>query len=188
MLLAVVVIIGGIYSIAKNKPGDEGREPALGTRKTYSNEEYGISFQYLSNYFLEEKEVGDRHRKHYQIIITEDTEENRRLREGEETTPREGPTAMTIDIYQNNIDKLPLYKWLTETNQSNFKLSDGSYMSITLASKEAVSYSWNGLYQGDTVALEHSDNIIALSVTYLNLEDKIRAVFKNVVLTTVSFK
>lgn len=187
MLIAAVAIIGSIFSFTKG-PGDEGREPSLNTRKSYSNDIYGINFEYPANYFLEEREVGTGERGHYQIMLTEDTEENRRLRQGEATIAREGPTAITIDFYQNNIEKLELYKWLTETNQSNFKLSDGSYMSLTQSGKEAVSYTWDGLYTGDTVALLYKDNIVALSVTYLGPDDEIRKDFKNVVLTTLTFK
>lgn len=150
-----------------------------GGKKYYENGKYGISFSYPENYFLEEKEIGDGHRYHYLISLTDDTEENRLVREG--LSPgREGPVAITFDFYQNNLDNLSLENWLVGTNNSNFKLSDGTYAKTELSGAEALFYKWSGLYEADVYAFSHSGNIVAATVTYIDPEEQIRKDFKKV--------
>lgn len=144
---------------------------AAPTTKHYENAVYGIAFDYPLGYVLDEKERGDGHREHYGIVL---------IRE-EDSEPRvnsEGPTAVTIDLYQNNLDKQTLTGWLTGNNQSNFKLSDGTYATTTVDGKEAVTYRWSGLYEGETTAFPHNDRIVAVSVTWLTPEDENVATYK----------
>ena len=149
-------------------------------RKYYVNEKFGISFRYPGNYFLEEKEVGDGHRYHYLITLTDDTEENRLVREGK-SPGREGPVAITFNIYQNNLDMMSPESWLKGTNQSNFKLSDGNYQKTAVAGKEALSYKWSGLYEADALVFSHGDNLISATVTYIEPSEKIRTDFPDIV-------
>src|SRR3989344_7074505 len=48
----------------------------------YNSARFGISFFYPKGYHLEEREVGDALRYRTTIVLTEDTEENRLVREG----------------------------------------------------------------------------------------------------------
>lgn len=134
------------------------------TMKHYENATYGIAFDYPLGYVLDEGERGDGHRGHYGIVL---------IRE-EDSAPRingEGPTAVSIDLYQNNLDNQTLLGWLTGSNASNFKLSGGTYASSTVDGKEAVTYRWSGLYEGETTAFLHNGRIVAVSVTWLTPED-----------------
>jgi len=165
-----------LEKIVESNPNDMANWPS------YQNESYGLSFKYPPHYFLEEKEVGNGERKHYAIILTEDTEENRLVREGK-SPGREGPIAITFDVYQNNLDKLSLIDWLTKTNASNFKLSDGTYATTTIASINGINYRWSGLYEADAVAFLHKENIIAATATYIAPEDSTLKDFEKILET-----
>jgi len=169
-VLGIVVILALLITGAFFYGGNLMNPPApqIAENNLYANGVYGISFQYPAGYVLTEREVGNAERGHYNITI---------VREEDATPPEngEGPTAITIDIYQNNIDNQTLIDWLTNTNASNFKLGDGAYASTTVNGTEAVSYRWSGLYEGETTAFLHDGNIIAVSVTYFTREDQIRA-------------
>jgi len=147
--------------------------------KSYSNSAVGLSFTYPQKYYLEEKEVGNGERSHYAIILTEDTEENRLIREGK-SPGRDGPIAITVDIYQNNLDKQTIAGWIKNTSESNYKLSNDVLASTTVASQEALSYSFDGLYVADSVVTGFKDSIISFTVTYLNRNDQIRNDFQSV--------
>ena len=83
----------------------------------------------------------------------------------------EGPTAITIDIFQNDIDKQSIMDWMTGTNDSNYKLGDGAYVRTTVGDVDALVYTWSGLYEGKTTVFAHGDDIIAVSVTWLTPTD-----------------
>lgn len=168
LVIAIVTAIGAI-SVKKI---NNNEVPAI---KTYTSQKLGLSFSYPASYFVEEKNIGNGEREIYQIELTADTQENRLVREGK-TPPREGPTAITITNYQNNLDNLSVEQWVKNTNDSNFKLSpDGKIENTSLiqGSHQALSYKWSGLYEGKTTVFTHSSNIIAVSVTYLTPQDPI---------------
>lgn len=132
--------------------------------KYYAHDDYGVSFEYPDDYSISEAERGNGERSHWAITL---------IRK-EDAGPREnseGPTAITIDIYQNTLDEQSLIEWLYGSNASNFKLSDGTYESLLLSGRQAVRYRWSGLYEGETIALIHRDRIIAFSVTSILPED-----------------
>jgi len=160
---------------------DEPQDVAF---KEYSSTIFGMTFKYPSYYFLEEKNTGTSQRPRTTIILTEDTEENRLVRE--DLSPgREGPVAITIDIHQNDIDNLSAEAWVRSSNDSNFKLSNGLLSSVTIAGRQAVSYAWSGLYEADNVVVASNDNLYSLAVTYLTPSDQIRRDFHNL-LTSIS--
>lgn len=155
--------------------------------KLYSSDKYGISFSYPKKYFLIEKlQSISNDRYHYAISLFEDTEFNRKLVTGE-VVGTEGPVSITFDIYQNNLDKKSLLGWMNNSNVSNFKLGDGKHSLIEISGKEAVRYTWDGLYNGETVAFISGDNIVAMSVTYDSSEDDIKKDFEKVLLS-IKFK
>jgi hypothetical protein len=153
--------------------------------KTYSNQTYGLKFLYPKEYFLEEKEVVEGvGLRHLQIILTEDTEENRLLREGQ-SPGREGPVSVTILAYPK-LGSSNVFEWVTKSagNISNYKISkEGTTASTTVSGKEAIRYSWSGLYEGDSIATSNDKNFIIFSVTYMNPSDKIRSDFQKILST-----
>lgn len=188
--IGAIVALGGAYlfmsaqnqDILPSSPNGNVAQDETEDWNTYTNEEFGFEFRYPKIYFLEEREVGDARRANYFIMLTEDTEENRLVREGK-APEREGPLAITFDIYQNNLDKLSLVKWLTGTDDSNFKLGNGTYGTTTISGREAVVYKWSGLYVADNIAFEHADSIFSVAVTYMNPDDEIRKDFPKILAT-----
>lgn len=150
------------------------------TERTYTG--HGISFVYPDTYTLREYDVDTTQRYHYSIVLVENSQTNRDLLDGK--IVGEGPTAITIDVFQNNLDTESLNGFVVGNNNSNFKLSDGTYKQTTAtrARVPALSYTWDGLYRGDSVVFAHEskDNILMASVTYLTPNDQIRADFKKV--------
>ncbi|MES2437056.1 MAG: hypothetical protein V4519_03510 [Patescibacteria group bacterium] len=143
------------------------------TLKSYQNIEHSIGFVYPSTYTLTQKELGNAERKHLRITLVSDTT----VRENSE-----GPTSINFDIYQNNLDKQTIASWVKNYSESNFKQSvvEGKYASTTVAGKEAITYTWDGLYQGDSYVFAHATNIIMASVTYLTPEDTIKKDFETI--------
>src|SRR3989344_2692375 len=140
----------------------------IGGSVLYRNPTYSISFQYPDRYELREREAGTQERYHYSITLID--------KEAFPEIPQngEGPPAITVDIFQNNLDTLLIEQWVHGTNDSNFKLSpDDALTSTTVAGVPALSYTWDGLYLGRSVVLSHKDNIVVLSVQWLTEEDAI---------------
>jgi hypothetical protein len=119
-----------------------------------------------------------------QITLTDDTKENRAVREGR-SSGREGPVAITLDFYQNFEKTAPL-AWVKDDARSNFKFSDHTYQEIILAGKPAVRYGWSGLYEALGVVLAHKEYMLSISVTYLTQKDTIYQDFEGI-LKTVTF-
>ncbi len=146
---------------------------------TYTNEEFKLHFTYRDGkYYLEEKDATTPQRKHMTIVLTEDTAENFRVRSGQEP-PREGPLAITIDAYQNNLDKDSAQEWIKNSSNSNFKLSpDGKITSTKVDNRDAYAYLWSGLYNGDSIVVATDEWIYMFSVTYNDPNDEIRKDFR----------
>lgn len=154
---------------------------------SFTSSSTGISFIYPGTYHLEEKNTGTGERSRFTIVLMEDTEENKAVRDGT-APPREGPVTITIDAFQNNLDSYTAESWIRGTNDSNYKLSpDGVIEETAISGEKALKYRWSGLYEGETYALAQGDWIFALSVTYMSKEDLIRTDFQKI-LDTVTFQ
>lgn len=151
--------------------------PSEELSQTYDSDTLGIRFTYPGNYRLEERDLSDGHRAHISLVLTEDTEENRRILDGD--IPTEGPPAITLDFYQNPEGYDPV-TWMQGDSRSNFKLSNGAYKQVTFAGKEGVFYQWDGLYRADNVVVSHRDLMLSMAVTYINSGDRIRSVFNDI--------
>ena len=89
------------------------------------------------------------------------------------------PTGISIDIYQNDLDRQTLYGWLTGSSASNFKLSpDGTYTTASVDGREAIAYRWSGLYEADNTAFLHKDNIVSIAATYITPDDDSLRVYR----------
>jgi hypothetical protein len=181
IILLAVLVIGAIGSIAW-KDSAAPVAPNDSDARVYSSPMYPVSFRYPDSYVLEERDnPGSGERLHHTITL---------MRAEDLPPPQggEGPPAISIDLYQNNLDKLSTETWIRNSSTSNFKLSpDGILSSTTIAGQPELSYSWDGLYRGETVVRAREDFVVAFSVTYLSPEDDIRRDFEELV-RTVTFK
>lgn len=155
--VAAIAILTGAFFFFRNQivPG-----APLGMRQ-YSSDEYGISFAYPDGYTLTEMDApGDAMRRHHIITLVRTTDlpapEN-----------GEGPTAITIEAYQNNLDKQTTEQWVRNSSASNFKLATTDLSPLAVDGIPALSYRWSGLYEGTTVAFANPAWVYVLSVTYL---------------------
>ncbi len=160
--VVVLILVGGFFLIREvvtTQPLQENQS----TYQKYSNTEYGISFEYPDSYILTEMDApGSEMRKHHSVSL---------IRKADLPAPEggEGPPSITIDFYQNNLDKQTGEQWILNSKESNFKLSNGVMATTTIHSYPALSYRWSGLYEGTTVVTAGSNWIYAFTVTYLEM-------------------
>jgi hypothetical protein len=141
----------------------------------YTSSKYGVTFSYPDTYALQERELGNAERWHHSIVLI-NKEWLAKMPDG-----GEGPPAIGVDIYQNNLDKLSLEEWVRGTSLSNFKLStDGKLSLASVAGAKAFYYQWDGLYRGESYVTTHSGNIVVFSATYNAEDDQIRKDFREV--------
>jgi hypothetical protein len=129
---------------------------------------------------LAESEAGNAERAHHSISITKATNVPA-------PTAGEGPVSVTIDIYQNDLDRLSLIAWITNTSESNFKLGPGVMASTTVAGVEAASYTWSGLYEGESTVFLHGTNVVSVSGTHMDATDEMRDVYRSVLASVSIF-
>lgn len=140
-----------------------------------------VRFQYSTSYILTEKEVGSAERTHYVITLIKASDAQNGDKEN-----AEGPRAITFDFYQNK-EKLTPEQWAKQSSFSNFKLSpDGKFDRVPFGGAPAVSYSWDGLYSGQSLVTTTSSDILVISVTYEGENDVRLADYKRL-LSTVEF-
>jgi len=183
-LIIIIVVVGGGWFFLRLQ--EEGKTILrFQIYQKYILNDFGVHFAYPKNYFLVEKQINTVSRRHFQVTLLEDTPENRLLVEGK-LPGREGPPAITIDTFQNNLDRYTGEDWIRRTSFSNFKLGNGVLEETLLGGEEAFAYSWSGLYEGRSVVRADENNVYMFSVTYLAPSDQIVKNF-NSILQTVEF-
>lgn len=155
--VVVLLITAGIYFSSKMSPQND----AL---RTYTNSTYGVTFDYPERYDLTERSVGGNGETSGIVVI---------LTNKGAIIPQngEGPTAITVEMYDNDVigneGGNSIENWILSSTSSNFHLSGQDRPGETrIGEKNAWLYTWDGLYQGTSVAMEHNGNIIVFSVTY----------------------
>ena len=131
---------------------------------TFKNEQYKLAFQYPETYALKEEVINTSHRYHIQQILTD--------AKWVQPENGEGPTAIIAGVYQNNLDKLTAEQWIKNNSASNYKLSDGKLMPVTLDGGEGFLYHWDGLYSAEQIVVTKGDNVYYFIVTYMDLVDQ----------------
>lgn len=174
--LSIIVIIAAVLGIGywlEQQWSTTAEEPEF---KTYLNGEAGISFRYPAYYYLEERMPNGR----TEAILTEDTEENRLLREGK-LPGREGPVSITAGFASSS--PASLESWVRENSFMNFQLATTEFASTTVTGEPAIAYSSTGLYEADAVVTQKNGNVFYFSVTYIMPNDRIRSDFEELLET-----
>ena len=169
-IIGIVIVLALLATGAIFYASDALRPVAVApAEQMYANDLFRFSFSYPVGYLLAEAEVGVLGRTHHVITIIKE----------EDAVPRvnsEGPTAITIDVYQNDTKPQTLEEWV-QSDESNAKLGDGQMTEGTIDGAPALRYSWSGLYGGETTVFLHNDRIVAVSVTYMSQADDIYAAY-----------
>ncbi len=152
--------------------------------RTYRNRDVGISFSYDPLYYLFEREAGTPERPQTAVALLEDTEENRAMIDGTTTESREGPTAITVDIYENTGGLSPL-AWAEQ--DTNWNIGTKKTEPAAVGGESGVSFLWDGLYQGKSIIIVKGPKVYVFSVTWLTPEDRIRVDF-DALLASVRFE
>lgn len=168
VVLGLLIAAGAIFVIATDDSPMPTTDPVgeeQSRMQTYSSDEYGISFSYPDSYTLTEIDVPGSALREQHSIVLQRTEDLPAPEGGE------GPPSITIDIYQNDLDSQTTEGWIRNTSQSNFKLGDMTLRETTIDGKDALSYRWDGLYSGTTVAIARPSWVYAFNVMYLEMGD-----------------
>lgn len=186
LIVAVVLAAGGYWLLSDQAvqvpmPGTSTTTTSTpgGNLKSYISSEYGIEFRYPSTYELSERDLpGSAQRRHHVVTL---------VRALDLPAPQggEGPPAITVEMIQNDLDDQTTEEWIRNSSASNFKQSDGILSTTTIAGQQSRTYTWDGLYRGDTTVIARPAYIYAFTVTYLTPEDAIRRDFEDVLRTLV---
>lgn len=187
VIILLVLLTGAVWvGVQKFSRSAPPLSPVEETFIRYSTSSpFALSFLYPNSLFLEEKQVKDAAGVHTQIVLVENSEENRLLREGK-TSPREGPIAITIDVLDNTSALMPIEKWILQDSRSNYALATSDLSTTTIAGFTGFSYSATGLYESDNIAVSVGSHILFLTVTYMTKDDFLRWMFIDTVLPTLT--
>lgn len=183
----ISVILGGIATVALILAvftgGFSSRAPVVLTNeKLYTSEVFGLQFVYPKHYILDERKTGGAERNIYTITLVEDTEENRRFREGASGSLE--PVSMVISAYQNSLDRLDPKDFIEKTGFTNFKRSpDGVLTPVRIAGFEGYWFIWESSYHGESLVLGNEDWVYVFSATYRSSDDQIWKEYRQLVST-----
>lgn len=187
-LLVLLVLAVGVYVVGRGADTMQGApiEQGVSEPGVYTSDARGISFVYPSNYFVVEHDLSTGERERYSVMLIEDTPGNRALVSGE-VEGAEGPTAITIEIFQNNLDNYDADLFIENVSESNFKLATSDTFGTVIGGELGIGYSWSGLYEGDSIVVARPDWVYMFSVTHLTPNDATIGEFQEL-LKTVTFK
>lgn len=160
--ILLILLVGGLY-FAWQRPAPQNNGQNSAALEQYLSVKYGLSFSYPTSYVLSEMDApGSGMREHHAITLT-------RKEDLPLPVDGEGPPMITVDIYQNNLDKQTTEQWIRNTSASNFKLGEGRLASLTVSGLPALSYRWSGLYEGTTIVTAQPNWVYVFTVTYLEM-------------------
>jgi hypothetical protein len=171
ILLVCVVIAGaGFLFLNKNKDTQESTNQSRNLL-TYENQEYGFSFTYPDHYFIEERQMETGSQRHPEVVL---------IRAEDIIPPEggEGPPSIVVQIFRGESN---VNRWITTSQWSNWRQAISATSSTTLGGSEAQKFSWDGLYVGETIAVEHRGNILAFSGSHIHPDDPIRNDFNSLI-------
>lgn len=170
--LAISVVLallaaGAIYLLQGATPISAPSQEEVA--QTYRSTTYGLSFGYPQGFYLKENlNAGTTERPHLALVLVEDTEENRMVLNGETVEPREGPTAITIEVYPNPSNLSP-EEWVKE--ETNWTVRTSDLAPARAGGVPATTFSWSGLYEGRSTVATAYGKAYVFSVTWLEPSD-----------------
>ena len=155
--LFVIVILGTFYFLTlKTNDSVVGTTEVGGTYETHKNVEYGFEFKYRtspSGYTLINAPVTGNEIEGFETgVILMRTNEYEAMKTGGD---RGGPPIINITVYSGI--KPTLEEWLVENQGFTNYQSKASIYEID--GNEGLIYSWEGMFDGETVAVKVEDRI-----------------------------
>lgn len=180
LLVVAVVLLGGVWYFGR---GGEVVTPKQ-SLVPYSSVEYKISFEHPSGLYLKAiPNVGTPENPQLAVVLVEDTQVNRDILDGKSVEGGEGPTAITVEAYQNP-DGLSPQKWAEQ--DPNWKMSDEDLSPVKVGGQDGIAFNWDGLYQGKSLIVTKGTLAYVFSVTWIAPEDQLIKDF-DMVLNSVVF-
>jgi hypothetical protein len=134
----------------------------------YTAKEVKLTFTYPASLYLHRPPLNDNSK--LSLVLVENTPENLQVIRGSSTIPREGPTSIGIEVYENP-KRLPLRE-LVESEET-WKLSDKKTKDTLVGGVSATTFIWDGLYMGKTTVVSQGAYVYVFRVTYLSREDQL---------------
>lgn len=143
--------------------------------QTYTSANLGVSFVYPDTYTVQESDVSAEGLPFHTIVLMDKQDAAHIPQNGE------GPTAITFQFFVNDHKAKTLEEWIRTTQASNFQLSPDKVLTPrTVAGASGFSYTWDGLYRGQSVVFPHGDHVIIASVTSMATQDPILSDFESI--------
>lgn len=161
---------------------------SLQVESVYANPEVGISFKYRKSPDGYQREGEDHLFSSDPSFITGValtlTKEALALLESD--VPRELPPTISLRVYANP-EKLTPLAW-TKANpiESNYELAMAEPVEISVATKEAVGFTADGLYATDTYVVSYDNYILVVAGQYIDTESTIYTDLEQLV-STITF-
>lgn len=181
LALLVVILIGislipqpDLPELPQQPIGQE--EPAL---VPYASPSFGIAFSYPEGYFTTVTDH-EGERRQSTITVFEDTPFTRALVNGE-APGTEAPPAISVAIFQNDLDSYTAESFIRDTSYSNFKLSDGTLTPVSVGGVEGFAYRSTGLYESEHIVVARPDFVYMFTVGFHSREDRIIADFRTLI-------
>ncbi|HEY1037572.1 MAG TPA: PsbP-related protein [Candidatus Paceibacterota bacterium] len=133
----------------------------------YTNEEFGIAFEYPSSLSIKEEGTPVQNPAELSLTFTKSIPRNP---DGPQEIPGEGPNKILIEI-KNNIDNKSIEE--IAQSESTWNVAMTPLIKTEIGGMEAYEFYWSGLYEGRTVIIQQNGKIYSLSVDWLSTDDQL---------------
>ena len=183
VIILVTFFVGGLYALnsyiynEKQADNDTVEEDGM-VWEQYENRDLGLFFQYRTapdGYVLIPQSTTSADPISLANMVLVNKSEHEELLATE--VPREGPPAISFQIFSNPAKLTPL-EWV----KANPTLSNVDLARTAIEEKEfngvpAVRYTTDGLYQNDTILASNNGNIYLITGSYDNSDSVVRQDF-----------
>ncbi|HVS79793.1 MAG TPA: hypothetical protein VHF05_02335 [Candidatus Paceibacterota bacterium] len=182
-ILLLLVLGAGAVFFAAPRLAPEGNPPAEEPRteelNTYSSTELGLAFRYPANYELRQSSGEKGAEYEARIMLAEAGKADA----AGGPVPGEPGMSITVDVYPL-AGGMTAEKWIIDSPDSNYRFAAAPYRLVSIGGKEFATFSWSGLYEGDTAVHAENGRLYVVTATYIAPDDMTRSDLWNVILPT----
>lgn len=183
-LLVLLIILALVFALIYMQRSKDVSGTVATTFPAIKATVANVELAYKEGYGVYEKTKSPYTKTLNTVVWYENTEANRNFFIGGPNAPAEPPVTMTLDVYDNPNNLSP--KELLQGDVP-YMFVEGEGQPVTLAGKEARLFTWDGLYKGRSVMVNHNNLTYVFSVTSLSPMDVILRDF-DLLLSSVIFK